>query len=270
MWVRNQRNSWHGVEFPYHSDLDLAEYRRRYHEALSAVDESLGRVREALSKRGLAENTVVVFMGDNGFLFGEHGLIDKRNAYEESIRVPLIVQGPGLPAGTTVSDMVLNIDIAPTLLDWAGVEPTTGMHGQSFLPQLRGEAVPDWRTEFLYEYFWEWVFPHTPTTFALRTDRYKLIQYHGIWDTDELYDLQADPREQVNLIRKPEYRELAQSMRERLFRSIRETEGTPSVPFTMKRGPGLHFRRESGSAAAAYPDDLLRTGREDDLEHYTD
>ncbi|MEJ8569270.1 sulfatase family protein [Elongatibacter sediminis] len=270
MWVRNQRNSWHGVEFPYHSDLDLREYRQRYHEALMAVDESLGRVREALSELGLADNTLVVFMGDNGFLFGEHGLIDKRNAYEESMRVPLIVQGAGLPAGATVDDMVLNIDIAPTLLEWTGTEPTTTMHGRSFLPQLRGESVNNWRTEFLYEYFWEWVFPHTPTTFALRTDRYKLIQYHGIWDTDELYDLHADPAEQVNLIGRPEYRDLAQSMRERLFRSIRETDGTPSVPFTMKRGPGLHYRRASGSHAAPFPGKLLRTGHEDDLEHYTD
>ena len=85
MWVKNQRNSWHGVDFPYHSSLDVQAYKMRYHRALSAVDESLGRLFQWLEDNGHADDTIVMLMGDNGFMFGEHGLIDKRNAYEESM-----------------------------------------------------------------------------------------------------------------------------------------------------------------------------------------
>ena len=95
MWVENQRNNWHGVDFPYHSELDVREYKRQYHRALSAVDDSLGRILAWLEENGHADDTAVFLMGDNGFLFGEHGLIDKRNAYEESMRVPLIARLPG-------------------------------------------------------------------------------------------------------------------------------------------------------------------------------
>ncbi|MDU0356153.1 sulfatase-like hydrolase/transferase [Paraglaciecola aquimarina] len=93
LWVKNQRNSWHGVDFPYHSTLDVQSYKMQYHRALSAVDDSLGRIFDWLEKTDNDDNTIVVLMGDNGFMFGEHGLIDKRNAYEESMRVPLLVRG---------------------------------------------------------------------------------------------------------------------------------------------------------------------------------
>ncbi|MCX7603785.1 MAG: sulfatase-like hydrolase/transferase, partial [Bryobacteraceae bacterium] len=96
MWVQNQRNSWHGVEYPYHSGLDIGDYYRRYAETLMGVDDSLGRVLDALKARGELDSTLVIYMGDNGFAFGEHGLIDKRTAYEESMRVPLLARCPEL------------------------------------------------------------------------------------------------------------------------------------------------------------------------------
>ena len=103
MWVRNQRNSWHGVDFAYHGDLDISGYMRDYYRTLAAVDESLGRLLAWIDDQGNAEETVIVFMGDNGFLFGEHGLIDKRNAYEASMRIPLLAHAPGrFPAGLVV------------------------------------------------------------------------------------------------------------------------------------------------------------------------
>ena len=133
LWVRNQQNSWHGDEFPYHSDLPLKDFKRQYHRALSAVDDSLGRLQSWLESEGLADETVVVLMGDNGFLFGEHGLIDKRNAYEESMRVPLLLAAPDLyDAGQTVDAMVANIDIAPTLLTLAGAAIPEHYDGMSF------------------------------------------------------------------------------------------------------------------------------------------
>src|SRR5688572_14611964 len=121
-WVREQRYGWHGVDYMYHGDMNFEEFYRAYTETLLALDESVGRIVEHLEKNGLAKNTLVVYMGDNGFSFGEHGLIDKRHAYEESMRVPMLVWGPGVvKGGTKVDEIVLNVDVAPTLLDIAGV-----------------------------------------------------------------------------------------------------------------------------------------------------
>lgn len=271
-WVHDQRNSWHGVEFPYHSTLDLKEYKRRYHQTLAAVDESTGRLLDYLRKNRLLDNTVVLFMGDNGFMFGEHGLIDKRNAYEESMRVPLIAYGPGvIERGKTVTDMVANLDIAPTILDLAGVAAPPQFSGASFAPQLEGHApAQPWRTSLLYEYYWEYNYPQTPTTFALRGDRYKLIQYHGIWDTEELYDLKADPREMNNLIASKEMQPVIASMRRKLFDQLAMEGGGHHVNFTERLSEGSVFRRRGGSTAAPFPERWLRSGNEDDLSDATE
>src|SRR5690606_37616383 len=116
--------------------------------------------------------TLVLYMGDNGFLLGEHGLIDKRHAYEASIRVPMLAWALGwIAPGTRVEGLVRNIDVAPTLLALTGTQSPIAMDGASFLPLLQGDPSAD--REFLYEYYWEYAFPHTPTTFALRNDRFK-------------------------------------------------------------------------------------------------
>ncbi len=153
------------------------------------------------------EDTLVVYMGDNGFAFGEHGLIDKRTAYEWSMRVPLVMQCPAvLKGGTVVKQVVANIDLAPTFLEAAGVAADRAdFDGRSFWQLARGESIP-WRTELLYEYFWERNYPHTPTIHALRGDRYKYVHVHGVWDIDEFYELEQDPGETRNLIFAPERR----------------------------------------------------------------
>ena len=270
LWVKNQRNSWHGVDFPYHSGrFDVQAYKLQYHRTLSAVDESLGRLFSWLEQSGEADRTIVMFMSDNGFLFGEHGLIDKRNAYEESMRIPLLARGPGLPANAVVSDVVANIDIAPTMLDIAGVPAREDMDGRSFYPLARGEAVDDWRDELLYEYYWEFNFPSTPTTFALRTGDYKFIQYHGIWDTDELYDLRSDPGEMRNLIHDPAYLPVVARFRERLYGHLENRLGAHTIPYTKKYSTGAVFRHRDRSRAAEFPDEWLRTGDEGDLRDFT-
>jgi N-acetylglucosamine-6-sulfatase len=250
MWVRNQRNSWHGVDFPYHSDLDIADYYRRYAETLLAVDESVGRIVDLLRRRQLLDSTIVVFMGDNGFAFGEHGLIDKRTAYEESMRVPLLMAGGGLPAGATVDEVVANIDIAPTILEAAGLTPQS-MDGRSFLPLAKGARIP-WRDTLLYEYYWERNFPQTPAMHALRGARYKYIRYYGLWDTDELYDLQADPLEERNLIRDPGHRETVSGLNRQLFETLAGTGGM-YIPLSPDRGNPQSLRRRAGSPAATFP-----------------
>ena len=270
-WVKDQRNSFLGADFPYHTDAKIEDIRMDYRRSLSAVDDSLGRILKWIESKGLSEKTLVIFMGDNGFLFGEHGLIDKRNAYEESMRVPLLAYMPGiLPANTVVTEMVANIDIAPTILDVAQVQSQHAMHGRSMLPLAMRQPVEDWREALFYEYFWEWTFPHTPTTFALREDRYKLIQYHGVWDTDELYDLQADPYEKNNLIAQPEYRDRVREMRKDLYAMLVETDGEPVIPYTRKEGLGIRFRDrfQSGEKAADFPESFLKKPNAPDREDY--
>jgi arylsulfatase A-like enzyme len=213
------------VDFAYHGALKFDDFYRSYAETLLAVDEGIGRILDYLDQSGLSASTMVVYTSDNGFVLGEHGLIDKRHAYEQSMRVPMVAYAPGMiAAGDTITQMVRNIDIAPTILALAGVQSTWDMDGQSVLSALRGEGQPS-RGEMLYEYYWEYAFPHTPTTFALRGDRYKFIFYHGIWDTNELYDLVADPLERYNLIHAPMMQDTVRAMRTRLFDRLEASDG---------------------------------------------
>ena len=224
-WVREQRNSWHGVDFMYHGAMQFDEFYRRYAETLLALDEGVGRVLDFLEAAKLDRNTLVLYMGDNGFSLGEHGLIDKRHAYEESIRVPMLAWAPGfIRAGTTIAPMVRNIDIAPTILELAGAPMPGELDGRSKLSLLRGEPAR-WKSELLYEYYWEDAFPHTPTVFALRDDRWKYVYYHGVWDRPELFDLESDPAELRNLVDDPAQAERVARMRTRLFAHLAETGG---------------------------------------------
>jgi N-acetylglucosamine-6-sulfatase len=125
------------------------------------------------------------------------------------------------PAKQRVEKMVLNVDIAPTILDAAGVPIPNTMDGSSFLPLLRGENVP-WRQSFLYEYFWEQMFPQTPTVFGVRTETHKYMWYHGIWDKNEVYDLKDDPHEMTNLIDDPASSALRKELESELARLMNE------------------------------------------------
>ena len=244
-WVRAQRDSWHGVDYMYHGQMQFDEFYRRYAETLLALDESVGRVLDYLDQSGLARTTLVLYMGDNGFLLGEHGLIDKRHAYEASIRIPMLAYAPGwIPPGTIVTELVRNVDIAPTILDLAGVPVRERMDGRSVRQALRGGDVPG-DDELLYEYYWEYAFPHTPTTLALRGDRFKYILYHGVWDKNELYDLTADPDEQVNLIDQAAYRDTVRAMHDRLWTRLRETDG---LRIPLRRGDWQAAERKPGTS----------------------
>ena len=266
MWVQNQRNSWHGVDFPYHSTLDIKDYKLRYNQTLAAVDEGIGAIIKQLQEQGQLDNTIIMMMGDNGFMFGEHGLIDKRNAYEESMRVPLIAFSGGMKGGRVVNDIVANIDIAPTFLALAGAKTDAKIDGMSFADQLMGRAgTGKPRTALNYEYYWEYNYPQTPTTFALRGDRYKYIQYHGVWDTEELYDLQSDPKEMRNLIADPSLKNIVRTMRAALFAGLDPEEARAYVTFTERNGEGAVLRNRKGGKAADFPDRWMRNGNEADL-----
>lgn len=256
MWVQNQRNSWHGVDYPYHSTLDIGEYFQRYAETLLAVDESAAQLLDHLSARGLLDSTLVLYMGDNGFAFGEHGLIDKRTAYEESMRVPMLMHCPELfCAGTVVEDVVANIDVAPSLLEAAGLAAPAHMEGHSVLPLARRERI-SWRDSLLYEYHWERNYPHTPTTHAIRGKRFKYVRYHGIWDIDELFDLSADPLEANNLIFSPGHEAILAQLSRQLFDVLESTDGM-AIPLSRDAGGAARMRRSDRAKAAEFPPQFI-------------
>jgi arylsulfatase A-like enzyme len=237
-WVKKQRYSWHGVDYMYHGQTNFNKFYKDYIETLMGVDESIGRVLAYLKATGLDESTMVIYMGDNGFSFGEHGLIDKRHMYEESMRVPLLMRCPEMiKANTKITQVIQNVDIAPTILATAGVQTPKQMQGKSFLPILKGNKI-EWRDKAFYEYYWEYDYPQTPTMFGVRTDRYKYIFNHGVWDANELYDLQNDPMEMNNLIRSPQHQEIAKSMRDQVWEWLESTGGMqiPIKAIPHKRG----------------------------------
>jgi len=200
-------------------------WRLDYMRTLLSLDESVGTVVSTLAARGLSGTTYVVFLSDNGIFLGEHRLGDKRLAYEESMRVPLVFGGADL-AARRVSAMALNLDLAPTLIDLARVAVPSNMQGRSLAGLLRGApSLP--RDAFLYEYDTERPFPVVPDIFAVRTPGRKYVAYPGDPAADELYDLVGDPGEMVNLAGRPEWAAARADMRARLQRLLTETGATP-------------------------------------------
>ena len=193
---------------------------------LASVDEGLGQILETLEARGELDSTLIVFTSDEGYFYGEHGLsVERRLAYEESARIPLFVRWPKLiKAGSTRSEMVLSIDLAPTLLEIGGAPSVKGMHGRSLVPLLRGEQVP-WRKSILIEHFSDGVFPRMSKMGyqCVRTEQWKYIHYVDLDGMDELYNLQADPFEMTNAIGQPDARPALEEMKAELDRLLRAT-----------------------------------------------
>lgn len=191
---------------------------------LAGVDEGVGMLFDALEETGELEETVFVFTSDHGYWYGEHGLsVERRLAYEEGIRIPLLVRYPAMVTeGSVVDAMALCTDLAPTVMELAGVSSGPKMDGRSLVPFLQGEVPGDWREEFLIEYNTDTVFPRVLTMGyrALRTERWKLIHYLELEGMDELYDLREDPYEMRNVI--AEEKEVALKMREKLGRVMGE------------------------------------------------
>ena len=176
-------------------------------EMLMAIDEGLGKMLAALEQNGQSANTIIVFTSDHGFWYGEHGLSNERRlAYEEAIRIPMLIRyPPAIHAGSVAEEMVVSIDLAPTLLEMAGVIPDKSLQGRLLVPVLNNEAT-DWRNSFLIEYYSDSVFERIFKMGykAVRTQRYKYIHYVDLEGMDELYDLQQDPYELENIIHDPD------------------------------------------------------------------
>lgn len=196
--------------------------RLNYFRCLRGVDDNVGRVLDALAAEGLLEDTLILFSSDNGYYLGEHGLGDKRSAYEESIRIPLLAHFPRrIPAGTLVDALALNIDLAPTILAAAGVKPGWSMHGASLVPLFGGAVPADWRTEFLYENYQDPEYPDvTFDILSLRTADAKRVEYPGRPEWTQVFDLRTDPLELRNLATDPGAAALAEDLRLRLAAAV--------------------------------------------------
>ncbi|MCH2205021.1 MAG: sulfatase [Lentisphaerales bacterium] len=197
------------------------QYLKDFMRCTKAVDENVGRVLEYLKESGLEKNTIVMYSSDQGFYMGEHGWFDKRMMYEESYRTPFLVKWPGaIKPGSINTDLVQNIDFAPTFLDICGVEIPADMDGKSVVPLLKGEKPEDWRTHLYYTYY-EYPGAHSVRRHeGVSNKRYKLIRYYGK-DVEngeewELFDLKTDPSEMKSQYNNPEYASIVADLKKEL------------------------------------------------------
>jgi arylsulfatase A-like enzyme len=245
-WITDRLRTWHGIygplfdwrkTFPDDRPEAVKDFENMVHAywgTILSVDDSVGRLRAWLEESGQLDRTIVVFVGDNGLLEGEHGMVDKRTMHEPSIRIPLAVRYPGLTAGAKVVDeQVLTVDMAPSLIELAGAAPIQDADGRSWVSLVRG-GDPRWRTSWFYYYNYEKEFPYTPNVRGVRTAQWKYIRYpHGDGGPDrhmaELYDLRNDPEERANRIGAPHAAPVIERLNAELIRLMATTGLTPET-----------------------------------------
>jgi arylsulfatase A-like enzyme len=217
-FLKNTTEGLHLAKFMYN------RYLRDYLKTVKSVDDGIGAVLDYLEDNDLLNNTVVIYTSDQGFYLGEHGWYDKRFMYEESLSTPLLIRYPReVQAGSEVLDMVLNLDLAPTILDYAGISKPDDMQGESWRELAAGRKVP-WRDAIYYHYYaypdWHMVKRH----YGVRTDRYKLIHFYYDVDEWEMYDLVNDPREMRSVYGEPAYSDI-QDQLHKMLEELREKYG---------------------------------------------
>jgi arylsulfatase A-like enzyme len=241
LWIKQRLKTWHGIygplfewrkKFPDDSPEAVKDFEamtRAYWGTILSVDDSVGRLYELLKKSGELDNTIIVFMSDNGLLNGEHGMVDKRTPHEPSIRIVQIVRFPGLVApdqSKVILRQVLTVDMAPSLLELCGAPPLPNIHGKSWV-KLVQSGDDSWRQSWLYHYNYEKQFPYTPNVRSVRTESWKYAHYpHGDGKPDrhkaELYNIAFDPEERRNLIDDPKYATVLEQMRSELAKSMQQ------------------------------------------------
>ncbi len=247
-WMKERLYTWHGIygplfewrkKFPDDSPeavKDFANMTRAYWGTILSVDDSVGKLVAELRRRGELDHTLIVFMGDNGLLNGEHGMVDKRTMHEASIRIPMVFRYPGLvpvDKPKAIERQVLTVDVAPSILELCGAPPLKNIHGQSFVKLVqRGDT--SWRKSWFYHYNYEKQFPYTPNIRGVRTDSWKYIHYpHGDGGPDrhkaELYNVEFDPEEHHNLIDNPKYAGQVKALQKELGRLTKQTGLTPAT-----------------------------------------
>jgi N-acetylglucosamine-6-sulfatase len=236
-WIKQRLSTWHGIygplfewrkKFPDSRPEAVVDFENMVHgywSTILSVDDSVGWLVKFLEETKQLDRTIIVFLGDNGLLEGEHGMVDKRTMHDPSIRIPIIVRYPALAQGKVERRQVLTLDMAPSLLELAGAKPIEKTDGKSWVKLVR-EGDANWRTGWFYEYNYEKQFPYTPNVRGIRTEQWKYIRYpHGpTIDSQpdkhlaELYHLEADPEERRNLIAVEKYA----AQRDQLARQLAE------------------------------------------------
>lgn len=241
-------------ELPFSTQgMEKTEARRKIYQKMlkdylrcgATIDDNIGKLLKALDEEGLTENTIVIYVSDQGYFLGEHGFFDKRLMYEESLRMPFVIRYPKeIPAGTRNKDIVLNTDFAALLADYAGITPPEKSQGQSFRANLKGNTPANWRESMYYRYWTHHAI--RPAHFGIRNERYKLIFFYGnrlnttgsedkattpAW---EFYDLQKDPHEDHNAYRDPKYATIIHGMKKELLKLRKAARDTDAQNPVMK------------------------------------
>ncbi len=217
-------------------------YIKDYLRCIASVDDNVGRLLDTLDELGLAENTIVIYTSDQGFFLGDHGWYDKRFMYEESLRMPFVVRYPReIEPGSVNRDIALNVDFAPTFLDYAGVDAPDAFQGASFRPLLQGATPDDWQQSLYYRYWMHKAHHNVYAHYGVRTLRHKLIYYYGQaldqpgavdeptepeW---ELFDLEKDPYELNSVYHDPAYADVVKELKDELHRLMAQVGDEPHV-----------------------------------------
>lgn len=256
-WEQASKGPWwcQYPELPFSTEgMEKVAARKKIYQKMikdylrcgATIDDNIGRLLRYLDEKGLAENTIVVYVADQGYFLGEHGMFDKRMMYEEPLRMPFVIRYPKeIPAGTRNKDIILNIDFAATLADYAGVKAPEKSQGESFRSNLKGDTPDGWRKDMYYRY---WTHHDIrPAHFGIRNERYKLIFLYGdrldatgsdkkpTTPTWEFYDLKKDPRENHNSYNDPQYASIIKEMKTRLLELRKEQKDEDLNSETMKR-----------------------------------
>ena len=249
---------------PEGEELAKWKYRRYIQDYLSciaSVDDNVGKLLDYIDKEGLSENTIVVYTSDQGFYLGEHGWFDKRFMYEQSLRMPLIIRYPKeIKPAVNESDMVLNLDFAPTFLDYAGIRIPEDIQGRSFRKILSSETPNDWR-EGVYYHYYEYPGPHAVKRhYGIRTKKYKLIHFYYDVDYWELYDLENDPQEINNLYNNPDYAEIKENLIQQLTKLRKEYKDNEDDQFLPQPNIVVDNMAKNCNVSLKYPYHKKYTG----------
>lgn len=262
-----QRKQWDEVYDPKNNEFknkklkgdDLAKWKyqryiKDYLRCIASVDDNVGRVLDYLEENNLADNTIVVYTSDQGFYLGEHGWFDKRFMYEQSLRTPLIIRTPGQKKKRiNTTDMALNLDLAPTFLNYAGVKIPGDMQGESLKKVLEGNTPTDWRKSIYYHYF-EYPGPHdVKRQYGIRTSRYKLIHFYYDINEWELYDLEKDPNELVSEYSNPEYQNIIAELKVELQKLREKYKDTDEQNFLPKDNIQIKHKGIGAKVSFKYP-----------------
>ena len=211
------RERWH---WRYDTPKKYQHSLKGYYRMISGIDREIGKIRTQLRTKGLDKNTVIILMGDNGYFLGERQLAGKWLLYDNSVRVPLLIYDPRVENHQDISEMVLNVDVPPTIIDLAGLARPESWHGESLLPLVNGNTRSVGRDTVLIEHLWD--FDHIPPSEGVRTKDWKYFRYVDHKTHEELYNLKVDPKEIKNLVGNPEYNEVLHRLRQKCEALIKE------------------------------------------------